>query len=794
MAQQLTSDNIIKPAQIEWQVDDNGHQVPISQTFADVYYSMVDGLAESRYVFVEQNQLPERFDALFRGYYPPQLSHDDVAAPCPTQASERFTRPFTIAELGFGTGLNLLVTWALWRSIKSQSLAKATSDNASSDNVLFKHARFKHDASKTSAEYDSSPSDQSQSKLKPRLHFISTEKYPLRRDDLIKSLAVWQQSDPALDPLISRLIEQYPVLIAGCHRLQLDDDVTLDLWLGDSADSLAKLDNSHGAHVDAWFLDGFAPSCNESLWAEQVFAQIRRLSCPNTTAATFSCAGVVKRGLKAAGFSPKKVRGFGRKREMLTAVMRAPDQPSEIPQKESSQKRINKEPANTDGLEVVIIGAGIAGLMSAWSLANRGFHVRLLDKISPLAGASGNPRALLAPKMTPIHHAHEHLHTIGYLYSSRFYPDLDQTSTSNSAAIFEPTATLDLLNKANIDTAQIADYPDEMALTLPSIDAKQRTNLTKLDLSDHLYLPLSGLINPYALANRILAHPLIHFEQRDIIKIVDNNNTEQGADLGQSSPLNPPINAKHKVTLHCQDGSKLQADTVIIAAAYHSHLLDERIFDFRKIRGQLSWFTPTPQQLAGLPKLPLKYNGYCAPFVSTDAVSSSDGSDSETSPSALSAPNVVQFLLGASFVRNDTDTTIRQTEHESNREKLLATLPELTAVVPSDTATWQGRVGIRAQTPDYHPLVGALMDQNSFKQPQANNEVDNMIDDTVTHIPNANIWTLSGMGSKGFAFAPICAEALADMMTGSFAPFSAQMLAHLSPNRARLSKPLERKK
>ncbi|MDO5768776.1 MAG: FAD-dependent 5-carboxymethylaminomethyl-2-thiouridine(34) oxidoreductase MnmC [Psychrobacter sp.] len=766
-------DNIITPALIHWQTDDQGHTVPFSSTFGDVYYSVVDGLAESRYVFAEQNHLPQRFSELFAAITRHRDKPDNLKALAST---------FTIAELGFGTGLNLLATWQLWRDIKAQYCADSEASDGDSA-VLYR---------------------------RPRLHFISTEKYPLTRADLAKSLASWQQADPKLTSMIKRLLALYPVLISGCHRLHLDNDVTLDLWLGDAAQSLAKLDNSHGAHVDAWFLDGFAPSCNESLWAEQVFTQMRRLSCLNTTVATFSCAGVVKRGLMTAGFDIQKVKGFGRKRQMLTAVMRESNDSFEITQ------------ASVDSLQVVVIGSGIAGLMSAWSLANRGIEVRLLDKTAPLAGASGNPRALLAPKMTPIHHVDEHLHSIGYLYSSRFYPDLNQTALLSTAAIFEPTATLDLLTKANIDLAQIKDYPDEMATTLPNDKAKLLTNLSKADLSDNLYLPQSGLINPYALANKVLAHPLIHFEQRDVVKIVANNTQEPFTDADDSPLLSSAIPSsacsstptnKHKITLHCQDGSLLTADTIIIATAYHSHLLDDRIFDFRKIRGQLSWFTSTAAQLAGLPRLPLKYNGYCSPFTThlTDLSMISAGIDSKSNLPCSSTDNVVQFLMGASFVRNDTDTTVRQAEHEINRDKLLAALPELAGVVPADTATWQGRVGIRAQTPDYHPLVGALThlaiandstilnqnsaNQNLVNQTQTNNEVSNTDYDAVntsTHGQSASIWTLSGMGSKGFAFAPICAEALADMMTGSFAPLSIKMLAQLAPQRPRLTKLLTR--
>ena len=60
--------------------------VPVSTRFDDPYFSVADGLAETRHVFLDGNDLPARF------------------AP-----------GFHVAELGFGTGLNALAAWALWR-------------------------------------------------------------------------------------------------------------------------------------------------------------------------------------------------------------------------------------------------------------------------------------------------------------------------------------------------------------------------------------------------------------------------------------------------------------------------------------------------------------------------------------------------------------------------------------------------------------------------------------------------------------------------------------------------------
>ncbi|WP_299187235.1 FAD-dependent 5-carboxymethylaminomethyl-2-thiouridine(34) oxidoreductase MnmC [uncultured Psychrobacter sp.] len=671
-----TSASAITPAKIDWQMDDTGNKVPVSGEFGDVYFSHADGLAESRYVFLAHNQLAERLTNL-----------------APNQC-------FSIAELGLGTGLNLLATWQLWRALREMHPHLATA----------------------------------------KLHFITTEKHPIPLTDITQILALWAQRAPELSALIEQFLAAYPPLIAGCHRLRFfDDNLTVDIWLGDAADSLTKLalDTSLRSvpYIDAWYLDGFAPSCNSTLWAENIFAQIQRLSRSGTTAATYSCAGIVKRALKDCGFEIKKVKGFGRKREMLTAIVPMPTDLAD----DNSNAHDHANNRAADSTHTVIIGAGVSGLLTAWSLANRGIKVTLTDKSAPLAGASGNPRALLAPKMTPIHHVDEHLHSIGYLYSSRLYQTLNDKATQQQLApVLEPTGALDLLIKANIGTEQIADYPDEMATTLSLPQAQSISGLTAQDLTENLYLPQSGLVNPHALKDIILSHPLIQFQQIDVYDISE---TAQTATIKGNDQANNTVS--------------LDADNVVICAAFESHKLDRRIFDCRKIRGQLSWFTPTTAELTNLPKVPLKYSGYCAPFTA-------HAGDNELNDVVEGATHL---LLGASFVRNDTGTDIRDEEHQISREKLVTAIPELAAVIPTDTSLWHGRAGIRTQTPDYHPMVGLLVDSK-------------------------RLWTMSAMGAKGYALAPICAEALADMMLGSFAPLSAAMLARLSPNRTRLQTPL----
>ena len=50
----------IQTAKLQWQLDDNGVPVPLSSDFGDVYFSKTDGLAESRHVFIDGNDLTTR--------------------------------------------------------------------------------------------------------------------------------------------------------------------------------------------------------------------------------------------------------------------------------------------------------------------------------------------------------------------------------------------------------------------------------------------------------------------------------------------------------------------------------------------------------------------------------------------------------------------------------------------------------------------------------------------------------------------------------------------------------------
>lgn len=157
------------------------------------------------------------------------------------QLAERFAAlppdgQFSIGETGFGTGLNFLCAWQ----------------------------HFLQHAPATA-----------------RLHFISAEKYPLTAQDLSQALALW----PELASQAQQLLRQYDVLSHGWHRFVLEGGrILLTLLVGDVLEVLPQLD----ARIDAWFLDGFAPSKNPDMWQAELFQIIARLSAPGATFATFT--------------------------------------------------------------------------------------------------------------------------------------------------------------------------------------------------------------------------------------------------------------------------------------------------------------------------------------------------------------------------------------------------------------------------------------------------------------------------------------------------------------------------
>jgi tRNA U34 5-methylaminomethyl-2-thiouridine-forming methyltransferase MnmC len=207
-------------------------RLPVSDQFDDPYFSLGDGLAETRYVFLDGNDLPARFDAGFH-----------------------------IAELGFGTGLNLLAAWKLWE-----------------------------DSGHTTP-----------------LRFTTFEAFPMARPDMIRAIGEFVDVTSHADRF-------FGAWDGGANLVM--PTLELTIVTGDARQTLPVWDG----RADAWFLDGFSPQKNPELWGAPLLDQVFAHTNPNGTAATYTAAGAVRSGLADAGFNVSRIAGFGRKRHMTKAI------------------------------------------------------------------------------------------------------------------------------------------------------------------------------------------------------------------------------------------------------------------------------------------------------------------------------------------------------------------------------------------------------------------------------------------------------------------------------------------
>lgn len=218
-----------RTAKLEWRDGD----VPVSTRFDDPYYSLENGLNETRHVFLAGNDLP----ALF-------------------------CDGFQVAELGFGTGLNLLACIQAWR----------------------------------------------QAGVSGVLRFTSFEAFPMDAADMIRAQARFSD--------LSGIAEQLaPHWQAGATEISLPD-LEFRLIVGDARQTV----QDWAGQADAWFLDGFSPAKNPELWEDALLAEVGQHTAQTGTAATYTAAGFVRRGLEAAGFTVTRTPGYGRKRHMTRAV------------------------------------------------------------------------------------------------------------------------------------------------------------------------------------------------------------------------------------------------------------------------------------------------------------------------------------------------------------------------------------------------------------------------------------------------------------------------------------------
>lgn len=434
--QSKNSKNNQASSQLTFQTDG----APYCLRFDDIYFDSASGYQQSSDIFITANNIFQRF-----------LTS---------------TQAITIAETGFGTGLNFLLTLQAYQNATEQ-------------------------AQRTLGD----------------VHFISVEKYPLTKAQLSQSLCIL----PQLSALTELLVSQYPTGDAehfgeSFHAEFFNGKVKLTILFDDASSALSNLQGEKSHHkknppgiVDIWYLDGFSPAKNPEMWSDELFENIASLSKEQATLTTFTVAGFVKRKLQAVSFRLEKVASQGKKKEILRAVY----QPT------PATKGYQKRPVITKPQHVSIIGGGIASACLALALTKQGVKVTLYCKDDAIAqGGSSNAIGALYPLL------HQSADDISLFYQQAFwhaktlYDDVYQQGyhfDHNWCGLLEVSYKQTLANRQQA-FAELETWPKEL---IHSVNAETAANIANIPLEHGgLFMPNAGWAAPQQLVQQVFSAAL----------------------------------------------------------------------------------------------------------------------------------------------------------------------------------------------------------------------------------------------------------------------------------------------
>ena len=650
---------------------------PYSERFDDIYYSAqqgesIAGESEFNHVFLMNNGLPDRW----------QKGGD-----------------FVVAELGFGSGLNCLLTIREW----------------------LKHLEWLEQEDTTRGE-----NHQEQT-----LHYIAIEKYPLSGE----SIKLLHSRHIGLKPFCDELTDNYPPAIEASHSRRLfAGRVVIHYKFMDAYAALAD----ESLNVDAWYLDGFSPANNPCMWSEDLFEKLSQNSRLNATCSTYTSAGFVKRNLQNAGFKVNKVKGHGKKREMLVAklmfksreALKYSDKPWFAQDTEAGDGSTSDHSTSNRSKKATIIGAGIAGLSIAYSLIQRGFAITIIDTYGEEAKASSaNLAAIVYPRLSLDNDVDTEFYMSAFCYATYL---LKRLQMKHQEKFWSETGLLQSMGEGRIASIlKKFDFNDDYI----SIVNDSLPKIIRHDKQVFVNYEMAGAVLPVKLCEAIKK------ECGQRLKIIQANVSR----------------VKHSGKLwQCLDGSKIidEAEILIIANGAETNKIEySAMFPIESVRGQMIALNES----AVSKKLSKVVNAgiYITPAMNQ------------------------QHFVGGTYSRDSSCNDVI----ENDTDDLLKAVNNIFPGMFEKKDFSHAWVGFRAMSKDRVPIVGAVPDEYFF-----NEEYADICSGDIKkkYRPAGNLRGLyisAAHGSRGFTSSFICAEIISSLIAGEPSPVSKRVLDYLNPSR-----------
>lgn len=616
---------------------------------------------------------------------------------------------FVVLETGFGQGQNFLQTWTAWRQDPE---------------------RCRH------------------------LFYVAIEAHPLTRDDLAKA------QRPSSSEVL-QLIAKWPVLTPGLHTLDFDSDggqITLLLGLG----SVANLLPSLVMQVDAFFLSGVGSEKVPSTLDEGLLSRLGRLAAPGCTAVSCAQLEAVQTGLSQAGFTVQPSTGLGSPNGWVEAVF----EPRHVP---SPPAGGHQPSVAAEHRHALIIGAGLAGCVSAWALAREGWQVTVVDQhAQPASEASGNPGGLFHS----IVHGEDGVHARAHRAAALSVMALSAPWTMDGRLAGQTCGLLRLDPKTeDVDAQRLID---KLALPADYVQwltcAQAQTEAGMAVPSGGWLFKQAGWLHPAGLAQVLLEEARACGDQHGkplrlimgcavsrLAKTRGLVDTWEAWSDGDSTPIAsaPTLVLTNANQVNALLGTLPPAQAVALPP-------------LTAIRGQITTLdVATSKRLAQPPRIPVAGSGY-----------------------ALTLPDG-RLLCGATTQHGDDCAEVRAADHAHNLGQarrlgvfrpLAQESMDLDALAQSDSV-W-GRTGWRATTPDRLPLVGALpLSADRLTQIGARVRLDQTRMIPRERAATGGLFVLSGLGSRGITWSVLAGRLLTHWVTGTPCPVEAELRDALDPAR-----------